>query len=51
MSLPELVEDVKQAEMEKRMKGDFRVFLWYVWLHVINLPTPTPVQNLSLIHI
>lgn len=27
----------------QRMKEDFRVFLWFVWM-VINLPNPTPVQ-------
>ncbi len=33
----------KQIEQIKKLKQDFRVFLFYVWQH-LNLPEPTPVQ-------
>lgn len=30
-------------DVEARLKGDFRAFLWVIWQH-LGLPTPTPVQ-------
>lgn len=44
MSINKLSQDVRAAAFEKRMKEDFRVFVWYVW-KAINLPNPTHIQR------
>jgi hypothetical protein len=31
------------GDFEKRLKSDFKAFLWVIWKH-LNLPEPTPVQ-------
>lgn len=33
----------RQGEVDAKIKGDFRVFLWVIWQH-LGLPHPTPVQ-------
>ncbi|AJT60797.1 putative packaging maturation protein B [Ralstonia phage phiITL-1] len=44
MSIEQLKTDTKEALLQKRMRDDFRVFVWFVW-KVINLPNPTDIQN------
>ena len=35
------MDDVKN--IEERLKNDFKLFLFYIWIH-LNLPNPTPIQ-------
>lgn len=46
MSKPmkELKDAVKAAELEKRMRDNFPLFVWFVW-RTINLPVPTDIQK------
>ncbi|AKG94472.1 DNA packaging protein [Delftia phage IME-DE1] len=44
MSIDKLKQEVAAANLEKRMKNDFRVFVWYCW-KTINLPNPTDIQK------
>lgn len=39
-----LKKDVREAAFQKRLKEDFRTFVWFTW-KTINLPDPTPIQR------
>lgn len=43
MSTLKKTQEQRQAEVEQRLKDDFRAFLWFIWHH-LGLPDPTAVQ-------
>lgn len=43
MSALKKTQEQRQAEVDQRIKDDFRTFLWLIWRH-LGLPAPTKVQ-------